>query len=674
MFRLVAIPRGSAWMIALAASFSQATEIARIRDADRNVVAVGVSEAALLHTTQLMPREVATATENIRQQGEQVLARLAEVLAQSNAQRSDVVKLNVYVRDAATRALFSQQLAAWFGNDSPAIAFVASPLPNSAAAIGLDAVVATDPAKASRVVLDRVAKPGTGRAADVAVLPVGDVVYVSGQAESGELQEATRETMAGLIRTIEHLGLSKSDVVQVKCFLKPISQVAVADAEISRWFAGEFESQLTPPVVYVEWTSASRAIEIELIAAAGRQQSSETVSYLTPPWMKPSPVFSRAARIHGDERIYVAGLYPQDVGDGAAQVKSIFAQLTTALDASGTDLMHLAKATYYVSDEDASTQLNQLRPTYYDPSRPPAASKAAVQSIASEATGSGITIDIIAAPAKRTGGADAVRVIKDIAYLGADRRETMDVYLPPGQTPQPRPAVVIIHGGGWHGGDKASAREQNIADALAGAGYVCASINYELAKKSDHLGERLRSIWPRNLHDCKTAVRYLRAHAEDFQIDKQHIGAIGGSAGGHLVAILATTDVKDGFDDASLYTEQSSRIQAVVPMYGVHDVVAQARTRQNELTEADLQLCRSASPVTYVTPDDPPALILHGTKDALVPVEQSEILHQRLQAANLQSELVIIQDAPHSFHLQPKQRDLRELVIGFFDKHLKPAR
>jgi acetyl esterase/lipase len=173
------------------------------------------------------------------------------------------------------------------------------------------------------------------------------------------------------------------------------------------------------------------------------------------------------------------------------------------------------------------------------------------------------------------------------------------------------------------------------------------------------------------LHDCKTAVRFLRAHADEYQVDVDHIGAIGGSAGGHLVAMLAATDSGDGFDDTGLYLDQSSRIQAVVPMYGVHDVLAQARIRENEMTEADIKICRHASPVTYVTSDDPPALILHGTKDALVPTRQSQILHDRLRVANVPSELLIIEGAPHSFHLQPKQRDLRELVIGFFDKHLK---
>jgi iduronate 2-sulfatase len=266
-----------------------------------------------------------------------------------------------------------------------------------------------------------------------------------------------------------------------------------------------------------------------------------------------------------------------------------------------------------------------------------------------------------------------VNVVKDVSYLGEGRSEKLDLYLPEDDSETRRPAVVIIHGGGWHGGDKAAAREQNIGNSLAAAGYVCASINYRLSVKSDDLATRLREVWPHNLHDCKTAVQFLRKNADQYRIDAEHIGAIGGSAGGHLVAMLAVTEASDKLEPSGPYKEFSSRIQAVVPMYGVHDIPTLARGRENSLSDADAdaELCRLASPVTYITPDDPPALILHGTKDALVPVEQSQILYARLQAAKVSTELIVIDGAPHSFHLQPAQRDLRPNVIDFFDQHLK---
>jgi iduronate 2-sulfatase len=264
-----------------------------------------------------------------------------------------------------------------------------------------------------------------------------------------------------------------------------------------------------------------------------------------------------------------------------------------------------------------------------------------------------------------------VSVRKDVSYLGKGRTEGLDLYQPFDDGKTRRPAVVIIHGGGWHGGDKAAGREQNIGNTLAAAGYVCASINYRLSVKSDDLPTRLRDVWPRNLHDCKTAVRFLRVFADKYRIDTDHIGAIGGSAGGHLVAMMAVTDSSDKLDPAEPYGGYSSRIQAVVPMYGVHDVARRARAKGSELSGADAELCRQASPVSYVSFDDPPALILHGTEDALVPVEQSRILHASLKAAHVPAELIIIEGAPHSFHLQPKQRDLRRKVVAFFDKHLK---
>ncbi len=299
----------------------------------------------------------------------------------------------------------------------------------------------------------------------------------------------------------------------------------------------------------------------------------------------------------------------------------------------------------------------------------------------------GIILSIaVSSPLRTTAAADdaaptdwKVQIQKDVPYLGEGRAEKLDLYLPLRTSTTPAstryPAVVIIHGGGWHGGDKAAPREQNLGNTLAAAGFVCASINYELCDKSDFIAKRLHDIWPRNLSDCKIAVRYLRKHAAKYNIDPEHIGAIGGSAGGHLVAMLATTDQQDGLDPAGPDAEFSYRIQAVVPMYGVHDVLAQAKVKGQweAMSNSDRQLCRAASPVTYITPDDPPALILHGTKDALVPTTQSRLLFAALSASKVPAHLHLIEGAPHSFHLQPKQQDLRSRVIEFFNKHLRES-
>ena len=204
-----------------------------------------------------------------------------------------------------------------------------------------------------------------------------------------------------------------------------------------------------------------------------------------------------------------------------------------------------------------------------------------------------------------------VTVEKDVDYLGPDRKEKMDLYLPAGEAPPKGfPAVLMIHGGGWSGGDKGAAREQNIGTTLAKNGYVAASINYQLAAKKPTFLQTLAEVWPRNLHDCKIGVRFLRKNAAKYRIDHDHIGVLGGSAGGHLAALVAMTSPEDGLDPKEPWGEVSCRVQAAMPMYGVHDFAAFAKEPPPaELTE----LLKRGSPVTYATKDDPPALILHGT-------------------------------------------------------------
>jgi len=230
------------------------------------------------------------------------------------------------------------------------------------------------------------------------------------------------------------------------------------------------------------------------------------------------------------------------------------------------------------------------------------------------------------------------------------------------------PAVVIIHGGGFTGGHRDAAREQNIGGTLARHGYVGMSIDYLLAD----LG---RPSWPQNLFDCKTAVRWLRANADRLQIDPDHIGVIGGSAGGTLATLVALTRATDGFDPEKPYGDYSCEVQCGVDMYGIadmrewHDSVMFAKTNE----EAPV-LYRLASPTTYVRADSPPMLILHGTADKAVDVSQSEKFAEELKAAGATCELEIIPDAPHSFDLEPKERDLRPVVLGFFDRYLKPGK
>lgn len=267
-----------------------------------------------------------------------------------------------------------------------------------------------------------------------------------------------------------------------------------------------------------------------------------------------------------------------------------------------------------------------------------------------------------------TSAAQGYRLEKNVDYLGADRKEKADLYLPAVIPAGKRvPAVLIVHGGGWSGGKKDAAREQNIGTNLALNGYVAMSIDYVLAESKG-----TNVVWPQNLYDCKTAVRWLRKNADRLQIDPDKIGAIGGSAGGHLVSMLALTEAKDGLDPQGPYGEFSCRIQCVVNLYGPVELMEWKDINAFRKSRKDApELYKQATPSTYADPNDPPVLTLHGTADKTVDVKQAELFDEAMKKKGAKHEMIIIPDAPHTFHLQPKQRDLRPVVLGFFDKHLK---
>ena len=259
-----------------------------------------------------------------------------------------------------------------------------------------------------------------------------------------------------------------------------------------------------------------------------------------------------------------------------------------------------------------------------------------------------------------------VRVEADVTYLPEERSEKADLYFPLERNSKTLvPAVLVIHGGGFNDGDKARSREINIGRNLALHGWVAMSIDYKLRRSQGQV------TWPQSLHDAKTAVRWLRKNAEKLGIDPTRIGVIGCSAGGNLAAMLATTGPADGLDPAGPYAEFPANVSCAIDFYGAvdlmnyHDMKMFAKTRE----EAP-ELYKKASPITYVDAKDAPMLVVHGTADETVPLSQSETLAAAFKAAGVEHELVVIPDAPHTFNLEPKQRDLRPVVLGFFDKHL----
>jgi acetyl esterase/lipase len=227
---------------------------------------------------------------------------------------------------------------------------------------------------------------------------------------------------------------------------------------------------------------------------------------------------------------------------------------------------------------------------------------------------------------------------------------------------------MYVHGGGWSSGDKAQGAGALEIPALQSAGFLVVSVNYRLAPEY---------VFPAMIEDVKCAVRFLRAHASQYNLDPDRIGVWGGSAGGHLVALLGTTDSSAGFDFGE-YLDQSSRVQAVVDMFGPTDLTVQfeggIEKASRVFGDFDAAL---ASPVTYVSADDPPFLMLHGEADKLVPIEQSQILLSALQAAGVPAELVAVANAGHGFRpeegktISPSRKEITQMIVGFFVKFLK---
>lgn len=319
--------------------------------------AVEVEGEPLLHTGQFFGKTLAEAMD-----------KLTASIKEDGGDPAKVVKLNIASTDPEVWTKEFLSLTMNFdpipkAKDAPALSFVVGKLADPDARYAVDAVAAGQ---------RRNQAPGT--------LRPGSRVYISGQAEKGATPaEAARNTLAGLKKTLDWLGCTPADVVQAKAFLKPIT---VAE-DVRKEFAALFEKGKAPPLVFVEWES-SLPVEIELIANAPtpKDVNPPPVEFLTPPGMTASPVYCRVARVNAPETIYLNGLYSAKTDRaGPGEVPDVFAQLGDVLKKSDSDLHHLVKATYYVSANDVSTALNELRPKFYDPKRPPAASKATVAGV-----------------------------------------------------------------------------------------------------------------------------------------------------------------------------------------------------------------------------------------------------------------------------------------------------
>jgi acetyl esterase/lipase len=267
----------------------------------------------------------------------------------------------------------------------------------------------------------------------------------------------------------------------------------------------------------------------------------------------------------------------------------------------------------------------------------------------------------------------ALRLLQDISYVpeGRNHAQMLDLWLPNTASKQHKvPLIVWIHGGAWCRGDK----KETPAQYFAQAGYAVASLNYRLTDQAR---------FPAQVEDCKAAIRWLRAHADEYNFDSNEIGVFGGSAGGHLVAMIGLTGDDKEFDDTGGYRNLSSKVQAVCDWCGPSDLTTfvkqsgknycldhEMRMFLGGKLEDNRELALKASPISYVNSQAPPMLIMHGDADEMVPFEQSEELVASLKKANADVQFVTVKGGGHAFGNTERIKQ----VLDFFDAKLKMQR
>jgi acetyl esterase/lipase len=256
-----------------------------------------------------------------------------------------------------------------------------------------------------------------------------------------------------------------------------------------------------------------------------------------------------------------------------------------------------------------------------------------------------------------------VRRIADCEYApNGHPRHRLDLYLPEAATQQ-WPVILWIHGGGWVTGDKAGGP----AIQFATKGFAVASMNYRYSR---------HATFPAQVHDCKAAVRWLRANAQNYSLDTAHIGVWGVSAGGHMASMLGLTAGNDVMEGTLGNAAQSSAVQAVVDWFGPTDFLTlgprDTRTQflgGDALAHPDKAI--AASPIRFVTDRASPFLIVHGDEDPLVPYAQSETFVKALEQAGVDVTFVTIAGGKHGGSRFSRPDEIAR-IEAFFNEHLKP--
>lgn len=247
-----------------------------------------------------------------------------------------------------------------------------------------------------------------------------------------------------------------------------------------------------------------------------------------------------------------------------------------------------------------------------------------------------------------------------------DRPLLLDIAQPDPLPAGPLPAVIHIHGGGWEAGN----REVNPDAILPNHGFVYASIDYRLSSEA---------VFPAQIHDCKAAVRWLRAHAEEYHVDPAQIGVWGHSAGGHLAALLGASGDTSWLEGELGSPGYASHVQAVFAVSAPADFLAEDYVARDDTYGAEARMlggsvrrCREvahlASPIYAVTSSSPPIFLVHGAQDETVPVTQSRHFYAALANAGVDATYVEIARAPHD--LESYWPDVLGMMLQFFRKHL----